>query len=517
MQNSNSEYRCRLGSSWFSSRWSLLILVLMTWPGVSWAWTGQPLAYVTSTNGISVIDTGDNKVVDTIPGFAAPIAVAPDGKHLYAFGAATSDFVFNISVIDPATHQVVANIPLDVSQVPTGVSLTPFTAAIAVTPDGKHVYATTGLCSDNSPDCVRPESTYFAVWEIDTATNKVLAASPGKGKTDGIAFTPDSQHTYLANFDPYNSVCLVLEVDTGSVISLPGFGSIYSIAITPDGTRAYVPENLFLNEISSTSVLVIDILSNTLVKTITTGPPPPPAAPVGTAVAVTPDGKYAYVTNEGSNNLTVIDTASNTLLESLPVGTTPTGVAVTPDGKDAYVTNQGSNDVSVIETASNTVVATISVPGPGAIAIVPSPQGTQFLSFKARLDIDSGRNPRHDAFDLRSTFMVSNASGGAIHPDTEPVRLQVGSFITTIPAGTFRHRERSYTYEGVIDGVRLEARFELMGGFAYAFRAEAEGVDLKGTTNPLQVSLGIGKDAGQASVKARFDRVHRDRFHDGEW
>jgi hypothetical protein len=56
-----------------------------------------------------------------------------------------------------------------------------------------------------------------------------------------------------------------------------------------------------------------------------------------------------------------------------------------------------------------------------------------------------------------------------------------------------------------------------MGGFAYAFRAEAEGVNLKGTTNPVQVSLGIGKDAGQASVKARFDRDHRDRFHDGEW
>jgi hypothetical protein len=43
---------------------------------------------------------------------------------------------------------------------------------------------------------VRPEATYFAVWEIDTATNKVLAASPGKGKTDGIAFTPDS-HTLI--------------------------------------------------------------------------------------------------------------------------------------------------------------------------------------------------------------------------------------------------------------------------------------------------------------------------------
>jgi hypothetical protein len=35
----------------------------MAGPGEALAWTGQPLAYVTSSNGISVIDTGDNKVV----------------------------------------------------------------------------------------------------------------------------------------------------------------------------------------------------------------------------------------------------------------------------------------------------------------------------------------------------------------------------------------------------------------------------------------------------------------------
>ena len=58
----------------------------MAWPGEALAWTGQPLAYVTSNAGISVIDTGDNEVVDTIPPFVSPVAVAPDGKHLYAFG-----------------------------------------------------------------------------------------------------------------------------------------------------------------------------------------------------------------------------------------------------------------------------------------------------------------------------------------------------------------------------------------------------------------------------------------------
>jgi YVTN family beta-propeller protein len=44
-------------------------LVAMAWPGEALAWTGQPLAYVTDTGHgtVSVIDTGDNTVVNTVP------------------------------------------------------------------------------------------------------------------------------------------------------------------------------------------------------------------------------------------------------------------------------------------------------------------------------------------------------------------------------------------------------------------------------------------------------------------
>ena len=83
------------------------------------------------------------------------------------------------------------------------------------------------------------------------------------------------------------------------------------------------------------------------------------SGPIG--VAVTPDGKHAYVTNIDSNNVSVIDTATNTVVATVPVGNNPCGVAVTPDGKHVYVTNDGSNTVSVIDTATNTVVATVPV------------------------------------------------------------------------------------------------------------------------------------------------------------
>ncbi len=46
-----------------------------------------------------------------------------------------------------------------------------------------------------------------------------------------------------------------------------------------------------------------------------------------------------------------------------PPASLPLGVAITPDGAFAYVANNGSNTVSVIETASNTVVATVDLGG----------------------------------------------------------------------------------------------------------------------------------------------------------
>ena len=77
---------------------------------------------------------------------------------------------------------------------------------------------------------------------------------------------------------------------------------------------------------------MIDTATNTVVATVAVGSGP-------SGVAVTPDGKHAYVTNAGFNTVSVIDTASNTVVATVPVGSFPVGVAVTPDGKHAYVTN----------------------------------------------------------------------------------------------------------------------------------------------------------------------------------
>jgi len=54
-------------------------------------------------------------------------------------------------------------------------------------------------------------------------------------------------------------------------------------------------------------------------------------------------------------------TATNRVLSAIAVGMSPIDVAITPNGAFAYVANSGSNDLSVIEVATNRVLATVKV------------------------------------------------------------------------------------------------------------------------------------------------------------
>jgi YVTN family beta-propeller protein len=93
---------------------------------------------------------------------------------------------------------------------------------------------------------------------------------------------------------------------------------------------------------------------------------------IGSAQAL---AQSAYITINYANTVSVIDTPTNTVTATIPVGSSPTGVAATPDGSKVYVTQGAANTVSVIDTATNTVVGSpIPVgrsPWPTAIAIGP--------------------------------------------------------------------------------------------------------------------------------------------------
>jgi YVTN family beta-propeller protein/parallel beta-helix repeat protein len=155
-----------------------------------------------------------------------------------------------------------------------------------------------------------------------------------------------------------------IDIATGTVITKVKVGGApKEIAITPNGKTAYVT-NYWHGNIS-----VIDTATNTVTTTVLLR-----ADPFG--VAVTPDGKKVYVTNGDSNNVSVIDTDTNTVTAIVPVGNRPESIAVTPDGKNVYVANYGGNNVSIIDTTTNIVTATVHV-GNWSEGIAVTPDGTK--------------------------------------------------------------------------------------------------------------------------------------------
>lgn len=115
----------------------------------------------------------------------------------------------------------------------------------------------------------------------------------------------------------------------------------------------------------SNNVSVIATATNTVVGTVGVGSGQ-------LYVAITPDGAFAYVTIAGSSTVSVIATATNAVVATVAVGLFPQGLAITPDGEFVYVVNSGSNTVSVIAIATSTVVATVAVAThPLNLAITP--------------------------------------------------------------------------------------------------------------------------------------------------
>lgn len=71
--------------------------------------------------------------------------------------------------------------------------------------------------------------------------------------------------------------------------------------------------------------------------------------------------EFAYVTNSGSNTVTVLDLVHLRQERVLQVGSNPTGTAANPTRNEVYAVNTGSGTVSVIDAEKNRVVATIPV------------------------------------------------------------------------------------------------------------------------------------------------------------
>jgi len=142
----------------------------------------------------------------------------------------------------------------------------------------------------------------------------------------------------------------VIVMDTsGKVLATTSVGtSATGIAVNATTNKVYVANS------GSNDISVIDGASNSVVATISD---PNAAAPV--AVAVNPTTNTIYVANSHSNNVTIIDGATGSVTATVAVGTSPSGVAVDAQTTFVYVANAGNaqagdpGNITVINGATN--------------------------------------------------------------------------------------------------------------------------------------------------------------------
>jgi YVTN family beta-propeller protein len=310
-------------------------------------------AYVTNVGDgtVSVITTATGAVSApiTVGKSFGWVAITPDGKHVYL----TNGIDGTVSVLTTATGVVSAPIKVGGNQ-----------GGIAITPDGKHAYVTHYV---NHPTRMGD-----GVSVLTTATGAVSAPITVGHLPHGVAITPDGKHAYVTN--QIDGTVSVITTATGAVSTPITVGeSPGGVAITPDGKHAYVTNSANYGVVDPSRISVT--LGTVSVITTATGAVSAPLT-VGKgpdAVAITPDGKHAYVTNNGDDTVSVITTATGAVSTPITVGHNPGGVAITPDGKHAYVTNNGDGTVSVITTATGAVSAPITVGKlPFGVAICPA-------------------------------------------------------------------------------------------------------------------------------------------------
>lgn len=226
-------------------------------------------------------------------------------------------------------------------------------------------------------------------------------------------------------------------------------GFMFSPALAVRGERPELLDLLiFVTNEDSDNVSVINMQSEETVATIKTG-----KRPRGIATSLSKDTQRVYVANSGSGSISVIDPTDNKLENEVPVrfGRKPEGIAVAEleDGRELiFVANFGSDNVSVMDAVSYEEIESVRV-GNGPIAVATDPPmedivGSRSLSIE---DINVLRSYRESFFnvyvanlDSRSVSVIKVDNQGGKIEDVMTVDVEWG------PIGLSVDPERARVY-----------------------------------------------------------------------
>ena len=247
-------------------------------------------------------------------------------------------------------------------------------AGLAITPDSRTAY----VANSNSYGITGQDS--VSVLDLKNNLPVDMITDAGFNQPSTVTLNNTGTRAYVTNSN--STTVSIIDTDTNDVIgTITGFDGPSGMVITPAGNTAYVNNYGSPAGVGSgngTTVSVVNLLNNTIIgQPITVGQAP-------AALAISPNGAFVYSINyvngnPGTGTMSVINTATNTVTATITGFSGPFAIAITSTGRYAYVTNFGSNNfapfgntVSVVDLCANAIVDTIDLGiQPSGIVIPP--------------------------------------------------------------------------------------------------------------------------------------------------
>ena len=279
--------------------------------------TGQLFISSEKDNGLVVVDVAKAEVTGAIALCKRPrhMQLTPDRTKLMV--ACSDDH--RIVVMDIASRKILDR--LNVGEDPE---------TFDISPDGRMLYAS------NEEDAL--------LTAFDLAAGKKAFEVKVGGEPEGVKVSADGKLVYVAS--EVASLVHVIDVATRKVIKNIPVGKRPRRFLLTGAGELWVS-----NELGS-SVSIIRTSDHTVQGKIDFKPPGMRAedvTPVG--LALSPDGKTAYVGLGKANHVGVVDVATREVKGYVLVGKRAWGVTVSRDGKTLYVVNGLSDDMSLVDTA----------------------------------------------------------------------------------------------------------------------------------------------------------------------
>ena len=441
---------------------------------------GTNIAYVARAglNDVAVIDLDDQSLLGSIPVGEFPLDVALATTPEGTFGYVPNQGSTTVSVIATSGHAVVDTIDLGAP---------PFGAAAA--PDGKYVYVATQSSGEPGPGLLLV---------IDTATRAVVASVPVGKSPAFLGVTPDGGQVYVANQESATvSVVDVASLDAHildpassiEVHSIQLEAAPFNASFSPDGSLVYIPAQgaegglVYVYETASDPLTNEHVLAGSF-----------PVGQFPTGLALSLDGAEAYVASAESSTVSIVDIASvldpniplfiETLGLADGIGEFPVLPELSPGGRFVYLSNHESGDISVISIDTRTVVGSLSL---GArvgrtYGLALSPDGQTLyapasdLSSLEMLDTSSlGSAGTVSLGDGEEPWGVATAPDGTVfvaNRDSATVSVVQGeSLVATIPVSSFVPQAQSLTGLTVASGRIYVAGGDWTGGMVAVFEA----------------------------------------------